>query len=341
LDDALKLSPNRADLYATRGGIRAARQNDAGALEDFSKAIELQPTFYFALTSRAELSSKQDPQAGLRDADQAIRLNPERPEGFFSRGRCRKALGQVAQAKADYTRAIELAPHWGSPYGFRAFCREDADVDAVVNDLNKAIELGANSAGIYIRRANIHLDQNRPLDAISDATKAHELDPQEYFHLFIRGRAYWRIDQNDAAAEDFSAALRLKPLHAHSLLYRSKIAFSKRDYLSAIVDAEALLAPAADPLQGHIMLAHIYAGCPDQMIRNAAKALEHAKSACELSQNKDVDALAAMAAACAEAGDYDNAVMWQDRVIDITPVDQRASAKAIQDQYRNRMPLRL
>jgi tetratricopeptide (TPR) repeat protein len=46
----------------------------------------------------------------------ALTLNPDRPErAYFYRAAANEELGRASAAYADYRRAAELAPDWGSP----------------------------------------------------------------------------------------------------------------------------------------------------------------------------------------------------------------------------------
>ena len=55
LDHIVGLAPNFAQGYALRGQIRLAAENRAGAIEDFSKTLELEPRHFEVRTTLAEL----------------------------------------------------------------------------------------------------------------------------------------------------------------------------------------------------------------------------------------------------------------------------------------------
>ena len=90
-----------------------------------------------------------------------------------------------------------------------------------------------------------------------------------------------------------------------------------------------------EPL-GHRALAWILATCDRDEIRDGRRAVAEATVACRLTNWEDVDCLEAMAAACAEVGDFDAAVKWQSGAIEVfnaglDRADRRLLAKKRQD----------
>ena len=64
--------------------------------------------------------------------------------------------------------------------------------------------------------------------------------------------------------------------------------------------------------------AFLRAACPDPAFRDGAKAMELAKKACEVTGDRDSWSLSSLAAACAETGDFDAAVKWENEAIGAT-----------------------
>ena len=65
-------------------------------------------------------------------------------------------------------------------------------------------------------------------------------------------------------------------------------------------------------------LAWLRATCPEARVRNGKEAVEFATKACELSQWKNGSNIDTLAAAYAEAGDFDQAVKYQREVIQMS-----------------------
>ena len=82
-------------------------------------------------------------------------------------------------------------------------------------------------------------------------------------------------------------------------------------------------------------LAWIYATCPDRRFRNAAKAVELARRACELSEWNNAQCRQTLADAYLAAGDGDHAIEELRAVIRLNPTDP-AAARQLESILRQR-----
>jgi len=102
----------QAYAYYERGKSLADESKDyPGAINEFSKAIEISPNFadYYSRRSAARTWLDAWKEAGL-DLDKAIELLPEKPEYYASRANVNINSGVSRMALADYERAIALNP---------------------------------------------------------------------------------------------------------------------------------------------------------------------------------------------------------------------------------------
>ena len=87
--------------------------------------------------------------------------------------------------------------------------------------------------------------------------------------------------------------------------------------------------------------AFFLAACPEDSLRDGARAREYALKACQLTGYNSSLPLEALAAASAETSDYDAAVQWQQKAIDLAPANQRQELLSILELYKARKPYRV
>ena len=88
-------------------------------------------------------------------------------------------------------------------------------------------------------------------------------------------------------------------------------------------------------------IALIRAGAPDPQLRDGNEAVQLATRACNLTDYKNHEYLGTLAAAYAEAGDYETAIKWQNQAVEIAPEDAKKQAQEQLRKYRQREPYRI
>ncbi len=106
---ALKLRPADADLLIDRGITLAGTGKYWEALDDLNQAVEIAPRRADALIFRATAWRNLDSlELAEEDIRRALTLSPDRRDALLERGMIAAKKGEVAAARADWMRVIEL-----------------------------------------------------------------------------------------------------------------------------------------------------------------------------------------------------------------------------------------
>ena len=161
-----------------QAGIAHAERGDYdGAVEQFTKAIELEASGSILYRNRAETYHRSgNYHQAILDYDRAIELDPEDAESHNGRGLSHSDMALHGHAIEDFDSAIDLEPMNATYYGNRAsaYIKTEA-YDRAVEDYTMAIDLKPDEARFYVGRgvAYSHLDEFGKI--IEDFEKALEL----------------------------------------------------------------------------------------------------------------------------------------------------------------------
>jgi tetratricopeptide (TPR) repeat protein len=143
-----------ADDYF-KSGLRNNLGNYPAAVVDYSKAIDLDPSYSDAYLKRGTLRYKilKQYREALTDLDKVIELNPDCALAYLHRGIVKCHLLMFAEALPDFDRAEELDPNDERVYLNRGKCKYMLKYDEkeVRRDLEKAFLFGSTAAADMIR----------------------------------------------------------------------------------------------------------------------------------------------------------------------------------------------
>ena len=131
-----------------------------------------------------------------------------------------------------------------------------------------------------------------------------------------RGEVLIKRKEYDKAIAEFSDLLNQNPNYFFALYNRSEAYVRSRQFDKALTDIKAAMANEGRVPGLHMNLARCLATAPDAKLRDGKKAVEAAKKAVDMIKYRDGRDLDTLAAAYAEAGEFDKAVETQQKAID-------------------------
>ncbi len=183
-----------------------------------------------------------------------------------------------------------------------------------IDRLTEMIRDNPRKANLYNGRSSVWEALDELDIAISDLNEAIRLSPSAAGYNNRGNKWYVNMEYGEAIA-DYNEALRLDPKYVIAYVNRGGLWHLKGDYVKALGDYDE--ARRLDPrfVGPCCNKAFLLATANDEAFRNAAKALTLADAALAIDP-KDAYAMTAKACANALAGDFEQAIAWQNRALE-------------------------
>jgi tetratricopeptide (TPR) repeat protein len=137
----------------------------------------------------------------------------------------------------------------------------------------------------------------------------------------IQGNVKTGISARQDAVEYYDELVRLNPKDSDAYFNRGSAWDDEGDFEKALGDFNEAIRLNPQSVDALNRRAWIRATCTDARFRDGAKAVIDATKCCELTDWNDASVLSSLAAAYAELGDFDRAVEWQKKTIELEPED--------------------
>lgn len=330
-------------------------QNDMAenALDFFQKLLESNAENELVIQNTAELlaSNKDRIKDALELLSDKIKILPNSTALLKTRARVHYLNEDSALAKADLNRVLELSKDDIEGLLYRARVAIQAeDLEAARKDVDTAFELAPNRIETILMRSTIAAEQKRFGDAIGDLLLIIKNQPKDQPNvglLMQLGLFYSMDDRPSQAIKVFGQVIKIDSEHWQAYRMRGDTLLAMKDYSKAIADFEMALelAPKDDVERSGILnnLSWTLSTSLADDVRDGKRALELGLEACELTNYKKPHILSTLAAAYAETGQFDKAVEWSEKAVQLgreSKEPQLEQLEAELESYRKKEPWR-
>jgi Tfp pilus assembly protein PilF len=279
-------------------------------IDYFTKKLDEQVSVDLLIRRASVYRMRYEFDNALTDYDAA--LNLQRGAALLqNRGSLHLVRRDFDKAIADFSESIQSLPNFQGGYRSRAAAYESLNMyDEAMKDYEKATELGTD-ATVVLGIGRVLALQEKYKEAIEKYTAAIEINGKYTLAYTSRATAYYELNEPKKAREDMDKAIELAPLAAGGFQSRAWLNLKLGEGRAASSDAaEALRLDDTDPGAMN-MRACVLCTCPDEDYRNGKKAVELARKAVKITEQKQPFYLDTLACALAETGEFDEAVTVQ------------------------------
>jgi tetratricopeptide (TPR) repeat protein len=206
------------------------------------------PWISISLASEWSDCSSGDPAKAIQGCSTILKNGSatpanERAVALVNRGIALYDRGDLDNARADYTAAIQLDPTNADAFHSRAdLMLRQGKLEAAITDYSAAISLNGKFASAYNGRGNALRERGQMEDAIADYNKAIEFDPKSPFAYNGRANALRDKGQPEKAVRDYAQALALDPKYATAYIGRANAYSDQSNWPAALADYDAAIA---------------------------------------------------------------------------------------------------
>ncbi len=285
---SLAIQPENAEAQNNLGAALDKKGQVEEAIVLFRKAVSLRSDFAEAHSNLGnDLLRTGRADEGILELKMAVGIRPDSPELHFALGSVLLQKGRVDEAIVEFHATLDLRPDDDQAhYNLGTALRQKGQWDAAILEFQKAVSLRPGFADAQNNLGNALLQKGRADESITHLLKALEINPEYSQAHYNLGNAYLQKGQMDDAIIEFQKLAALQP----------------RD---------------EEPRRILTGIAWRLATSPDPSVRNGSKAVELARQTDQLAGGNNPTMAATLAAAYAEAGQFDQAVSTARRALDL------------------------
>ncbi|XP_048046910.1 uncharacterized protein ttc6 isoform X2 [Megalobrama amblycephala] len=247
-NSAVRMNPDHAEALHQRGLCRVHLRDFTG-VQDFNRALQINPNLYQVHLSRAALYGAEGRYAkAVLDCNEAIRIQPKCVRAYLYKGALKFYLKAYKSAVEDLTMAIHVDSTCSFAYYNRAVCfQELRDYELALRDYSITLLLDYKKElelRVLINRGLLYVELNDYSSALQDFKAAAQNRPEDVIIHQALGVIHHRLGQLQEAVDAYSEAIRLDPLLQDSHVGRGKVFMdyghnhtrkqAQRDFLSAL-----------------------------------------------------------------------------------------------------------
>jgi tetratricopeptide (TPR) repeat protein len=204
----------RTRLLVGRSMARQAQGQGDAALADMDEAVRLSPDWAEVLVNRGNLHRMRgELDAALRDFDAALALDPAQPRTWLLRAAAHDTAGAFALARADADRGLAVDASFALLWTERCWAGAVLadELPRTLEDCNHALALDPKDANNENNLGFVHFRMGHHDLAIEHYTRSIEASPDWASSYLVRGLSRRAVGDTEGATADIAKARSIDP----------------------------------------------------------------------------------------------------------------------------------
>ncbi|NEZ64321.1 hypothetical protein D0962_16230 [Leptolyngbyaceae cyanobacterium CCMR0082] len=255
LDQVILANSQQTEAYRLRGRTRLQVGDSAGAIADYTKVIQREPTAQAYLGRALAYVTTATPSSAIIDAQQALKLDPQLAAAQQLLGKMYRQVGQPQAAINAYKAATKLYLAQKDKANATA-CLEQAnqlqtELNQPVTPTAKVSQTPGKTSGTpaapmvspteFLQRAREKVTQGLFRQALADLNWLLEIDPNHIEALCDRAYLQAQLHRYEAATRDMARVQQLAPEDPMIQVRRAKIRLALGDAYGAMTTITELI----------------------------------------------------------------------------------------------------
>ncbi len=305
---ALELQPGEANVHLNLGGLLQGQRKMVEAISHYEEAVQNKPDFAEAHHAWAgALLGLGRPVEAVKHYQEAVRIKPDFAEAHLAWGNLLQGVGRFEEAVKHYQETVRIKPDFAEGhYNWGNALQGLGRFEEAVQYYQEAVRLNPDDSEARYNWANALQPLGRFEEAVGHYQEALRIRPKFANAHNNLGKAFENLARFDKAAAEYQSALQLESGN-----------------ISALNN-----------------LAWLLATCSDDALRDGPQAVKLAEQAARLTGHNNASILATLSAAYAEAGNFAQAVEWQEKAVRLVPDNQKERLRRHLESYESGKPYR-
>jgi tetratricopeptide (TPR) repeat protein len=302
----------------------------------------LEENIILPLDRAVAAAAEGDHERAIELYEEILEANDSDDEAHFRLAGSLLVIGDAQRGERHLRRAIALNDeHPGAHFALSMFLAQGNRRAEAARHLERAADLMPENLPWRLQRAQMRAENGDTAGAIGEFEKIVAADPGAIEARRALAALLVGSGRADEAANHLQALVALTPDDLQARFNLGLMLFETGRYAEARRALDDTLGRFPGDVATRHLLARLLAVSPDDAVRDSARAVELAQSVVD--EQPALDHLETLAMAMAEAGRFDDAVLWQERALE----QERQAAGGNSPQrldrlalYRARQPLR-